>query len=617
MKRTLGAVLFVCLLVSPSYAVDKWLSIRSKNFLVVGTASEADIRKVDRFLEEYRKAFAMLFPKIEQSVGAPTTVVVFKNDEYLKPFKPIVDGKPVSASSFFVSGDDVSYIATTGTLNSRAPVLHDYAHLVAREASGGLPLWIMEGLAECLSTFEPGKRATDFTLGRVVDAHIATLSMNPLLPFKTLFAEDQGSFYYNENSKQGIFYAESWALMHYMLLGPNKSRRPQLAQFISLVAGAAPIEDSFVEAFVSDYPTLEEEFREYIRQPWPNINIVSSEDLQVDVRAMVAKTLSEAESEYYLGDMLLHMSRLPEAETHLKAAVSKDPTLTVAQVSLGLLRASEKNFEEAETLLKQAVDSQPNNAMVNFYYADVLQRMGGEKGYETVHTYLSKSITQAPRFTEAYGLLARVNLVAGKNLDESEAMLKKAFTLSPGRQDLRMLLAQTYLRAKRTADAAALLRDLARVTTDPGVRESAKTLLDQMAPDPVFTEILPEVSRETLARGSLPEGPLPEPKPLIRQDTVIQPLTPVAPKVQGEKITGLLIQLDCVNGLTLRIRTDRTTLDLHSSEPEKIQFLSYTSEVTDNIKCGPRNPGTPVSVTYRPLPGGSGDPLVVEFIENK
>ena len=181
-----------------------------------------------------------------------------------------------------------------------------------------------------------------------------------------------------------------------------------------------------------------------------------------------------------------------------------------------------------------------------------------------------------------------------------------------------MLLAQTYLRAKRTADAAALLRDLARVTTDPEVRESAKMLLDQMAPDQqVFTEILPEVSRETLARGSLPEGPLPDPRPLIRQDTVIQPLTPVTPKVQGEKITGLLIQLDCVNGLTLRIRTDRTTLDLHSSEPDKIQFLSYTSEVTDNIKCGPRNPGTPVSVTYRPLPGGSGDPLVVEFTEKK
>jgi tetratricopeptide (TPR) repeat protein len=618
MKRVLGTVLLVCLLVSPADAADKWLSIRSKNFLAIGTASEDEIRRVDRFLEEYRKAFALLFPKIEQSVGTPTTVVVFKNDEYLKPFKPIVDGAPVSGSSFFLRGDDVSYIATTGAFTSRAPVLHDYAHLVAREASGGLPLWIMEGLAECLSTFEPEKKANEFTLGRVVDSHIATLSMTPLLPFKELFAQDQGSFYYNEGSRQGIFYAESWALMHYMLFGPNSSRRPQLAQFISLVAGAAPIEDSFVEAFVSDYPTLEEEFRDYVRQPWPTVKIVSNDDLRVDVRSMVARTLSEAESEYYLGDLLLHMNRLPEAETHLKNAVAKDPTLTNAKVSLGLLRARDKNFEDAVALLKQAVDSQPNNAMVNFYYADILQRMGGEQGYETIHTYVNKSITQAPRFTEAYGLLARVNLVAGKNLDESESMLKKAFTLSPGRQDLRMLLAQTYLRANRTADAGALLRDLARVTTDPEVRNTAKTLLDQLTPDqPVFTEILPEVPRENLARGSLPEAPLPEPKPIIRQDTVIQPLTPIGPTVQGEKISGLLIQLDCSNGLTLRVRTDRTTLDLHSSEPEKIQFLSYTSEVTDNIKCGPRNPGTPVSVTYRPVQGGLGDPLVVEFTGNK
>ena len=62
--------------------------------------------------------------------------------------------------------------------------------------------------------------------------------------------------------------------------------------------------------------------------------------------------------------------------------------------------------------------------------------------------------------------------------------------------------------------------------------------------------------------------------------------------------------------------TDRGNLDLHSAQPDKIQFLSYTSDVTNNIKCGPRNPGTPVTVTYRPQSGG-GEPLVVEFQDKK
>ena len=82
-------------------------------------------------------------------------------------------------------------------------------------------------------------------------------------------------------------------------------------------------------------------------------------------------------------------------------------------------------------------------------------------------------------------------------------------------------------------------------------------------------------------------------------------------------MTGLLINLDCSNGLTARIRTDRATIELHSADPEKIQFLSYTSDVTGDIKCGPRNPGTPVTVTFRPIPGGLGDPLVIEFLDKK
>src|SRR5262245_25511956 len=41
---------------SHTYAADKWLSVRSKNFLLVGNASEATIKRVGRELEEFRTA---------------------------------------------------------------------------------------------------------------------------------------------------------------------------------------------------------------------------------------------------------------------------------------------------------------------------------------------------------------------------------------------------------------------------------------------------------------------------------------------------------------------------------------------------------------------------------
>ena len=604
MKRILTA-LVLCLLVQPAFAADKWLSIHSKNFLLVGNASEADIRKVGHFFEEFRGSLTTLFPKVQQSPSVPTTVLVFRNDESMKPFKPGM------GSAFFLDGEDENLILVTPALMSMNNVLHEYAHAITRDVTDFLPIWAAEGLAECLSTFTVGKKPNEFILGDVSDAHIATIAKTPLLPLKTLFAQDRGSIYYDETSRQSILYAQSWALMHYFLLGPNGKRRPQLAQFLAALSTATPVDEAFPDSFETDYSTLDDEFRDYIRHPWPNQRIVSNGDLQVDVKAIATRTLSESESEFYLGDVLLHSNRLPEAETHLKASLMKDPNQSLAQAALGMLRVRQKNETEARTLLQKALELDPKNFLINYYYATVLQN---DKA--TMRAQLNKSIEAAPRFVAAYGLLASADLAAGENLAEAETLLKKALTIAPGREDFRFMLAQVYIKGKRTADGMALLTTLQRVTTIPDLKQKTIALLDELTPaQAIFTEIRPEdIPAPKQAKEPAPESPpVPALQPTARE-TVIESLVPTGPTVKGEKVTGVLTFMDCANGLTIRVRTDNGMLELHSSNPGAIQFLSYTSKVANNIQCGPQNPPAPVSVTYRPDPGG-GEPLVVEFTE--
>jgi len=604
MKRILTALL-LCLLVQPAFAADKWLSIHSKNFLLVGNATEADIRKVGHFFEEFRGSVTNLFPKVQQSPSVPTTVLVFKNDDSMKPFKPGM------GAAFFLSSEDVNYLLVTPALMSMNDALHDYAHSIMRDATDSLPIWAAEGLAECLSTFVVGKKPNEFILGDVSDAHIATMGKTPLLPLKTLFTQDRGSFYYNETSRQSILYAQSWALMHYFLLGPNGKRRPQLAQFLSAISKATPIDDAFTESFETDYSTLDEEFRDYIRHPWPNQRIVSNGDLQVDVKAIATRTLTDSEIEFYFGDVLLHSNRLPEAEIHLKTSLMKDPNQTLSQAALAMLRVGQKNETEARTLLQKAVELDPKNFLINYYYATVLQN-----DKTTMRAQLNKSIEAAPRFVAPYGLLAGSDLAAGENLTEAETLLKKALTIAPGREDLRFMLAEVYLKAKRSADGMALLTALQRVTSDPDLKQKTTALLDELAPtQPIFTEIRPEdLPAPRQVREPAPEIPaVPARQPSARE-TVIESLVPTGPSVKGEKVTGVLTFMDCANGLTLRVKTDTATLELHTSNPGQIQFLSYTSKVSNNIQCGPQNPPSPVQVTYRPGNGG-GEPLVVEFTE--
>ena len=73
-----------------------------------------------------------------------------------------------------------------------------------------LPLWLNEGLAELYSSFQlRGKKAA---IGRPIDSHIHWLRDHALIPVGELFAIDHSSKDYNEGSRRGVFYAQSWAL---------------------------------------------------------------------------------------------------------------------------------------------------------------------------------------------------------------------------------------------------------------------------------------------------------------------------------------------------------------------------------------------------------------------
>jgi type I restriction-modification system DNA methylase subunit len=72
-------VLAVVSQLTPVSAKDKWISIRSKNFFMVGNTGEKEIREVALKLEQFREVFARLFPNMVFNTPVPTTVIVFKS----------------------------------------------------------------------------------------------------------------------------------------------------------------------------------------------------------------------------------------------------------------------------------------------------------------------------------------------------------------------------------------------------------------------------------------------------------------------------------------------------------------------------------------------------------
>jgi tetratricopeptide (TPR) repeat protein len=620
------------LLLSPVRARDEaaaagqWTKVKSKNFLLVGNADPVEIRKVAARLEQFREAFTRLLPIEHFDSSVPTTVMVFQSDDAYKPFEPLYDGKPAGVAGFFQSNPDVDYITLSvdrrGARSAEAVAFHEYVHLLVRNNFRNAPLWFNEGLAEYYSTFEIGDGNRKVKLGRAINYRVRTLRERDPLPLNVLFAVDEKSAHYYEPDKRSVFYAESWALVHYLLSG---ERRPQLSTFLDLLARGAGAEEAFKQSFQTSFTGLETELREYIR-----LNKYKQQVMTFDKRLefdslMQSAPLAQAEAEFYLGDLLLHTNRLDEADVYLQRAIALDPRLAAAHASLGVLRVRQNRLEDAKEHLKRAIAENPQNYLVHYYHAYVLSRAptGSDnlaEGYfdaeavALMRSELKKAIELAPNFAEAYRLLAFINIARDEQLDEAIQLLKQAIKLSPRRNDFLLLLAQAHMRKEEFDTSREILNGVAQGNANQPVREQALALLAIVKSREELAARV-KAMNEMALKAETPPGPVqpcdaPQPGPQLKKL-----------RFAGEQVCGMLVRVECADdgGVILFVEMGERTFRLHSHSLNRIRFVTYTAEVRGHVTCGLREPASPVLITYKPAAdvnagGVDGEAVAVEFV---
>ncbi len=644
MRRSLLTPLFalICMLAAAhaAPAKDTWTSVRSKNFYLVGNASEKDIRQVATRLEQFRDAFTRLFSKANFNSPIPTTVVVFKNDDAYKPFKPVVDGKISKVAGYFLPGEDVNYItltpASSGSEDPYRVIYHEYVHQLVDNnlGRGNVPPWFNEGLAEYYSTFEVSDDRK-VHLGNLIENHLYLLRERKFIPLKELFEVNDYSLDRNNQQAKWVFYAESWALVHYLILGNDGNRLPQMSRFLALFAQKKPTEQAVAEAFGTTTAALEKELHNYVGGTLFKSQIATFErKLEFDSE-MQAAPLSDAEAERYLGDLLLHMGRNEEANARLEHALQLDPQLAGAHASLGMLRTRQRRFDEAKEQLREAVSAGAPNYLAHYYYAYALSREGmNENGYangysaETAHAMrdaLHKSIELRPDFPESYSLLAFVDLVTGEEIEEAVKLVNRARALSPGKEYYALLLAQLYMRQEKFDAARASLEPLTRDASDPQMRANAQSLINSISAMQEQAARF-KAAREAYAKGgdggadaSAPPSP---PRLVHREgtgedaragktgevseetatDAFVSALNDALRKpLEGEtRALGTLTRIECgPKGLVFVVKSGERTLRLTSKGFEGVQITAYTPDAGSEMTCGPRKQESLVVVTFR------------------
>lgn len=579
---------------------EQWTKVVSKHFTLIGNAKEKEIRRVGTQLEQFRYVFTSLLPKARLDDSVPTTVIVFKDDGAYKPYKPTFNGKTVSVAGYFVSDRQRNFITLTPNPGGEFPfgvIFHELVHLIVRDNMKSTPLWLNEGLEEYYATLLVKDGDRKIELGNAHTWHLLRLREEKLMPIQALFDVDHRSPEYNERAKQGVFYAQSWALVHFFMTGDRGKRRPQFGKFLNLLNTGLTAKEAFQTAFKTDLPTLEKELTAYIRGNQFFIETAQAKEPLVFDNDMVAEPYSEADAVATLGDLLMMTDRKEEAEAHVKKALALDPNCALGNATLGSLRLRENRFDEAIAAFKQAVASPSATGMTHFQYAYLLTRNLGASPEQTkvLREELGKAIAAMPNYADAYSLLAFVELTAQPpNLDTALANAQKAATLAPGRKDFALTQAQIHLRKKEFAEVRRLLEPLAQEADDPGIRMQANDILSSAV---AYEAALAKGGREV---EDVILVPVTDGAPSPSSSSTSKPFIPTLRRRAGvERVEGALDRFECTGGkIFMFVKFAGKVLKLRVRSFADTDFVAHT-EGFDSIGCSTKI-ANPIIVMYRP-----------------
>jgi tetratricopeptide (TPR) repeat protein len=487
-----------------------------------------------------------------------------------------------------------------------------------------------EGFATFLGTATVAPKAG--RLGQPNSSELYVLSQSKLLPLDVLFKADSRSPYYNEANKVNIFYAESWALVHYLMLDPVKKQGNPLGKYLNLVEnGGDPLESA--RAAFGDLGQLEKELQGYIARTSYKEAVVALPET-TSSETYNARTLSPAESKARLGDFDVYRGQLDEARPKIEEAIRLDPTLAGPQESMGLLLFRQEKRDEAQKYFSRAVALDSKSALANFYDG-MLLLSGGADEKETVEAQeaLEKAVALNPQFAPAWDNLAMLYSRDPAKLDKALSATRTAVNEMPGEPRYRFDMAIVLLRMGRFDDARTIAQTIA-TSSNPLVASRAGQLVEEIDRAKQFRSgdrkreesiVTSDTSSNVQDTETPDDNP---PPPVLKRRTGQAPdssdtsalsesrgpsktsATPAAKSsIRFYERTGTIERIDCGDTpeVTITLREMNLVLRLHSADLSQITISSGAPNSSGTtVSCAEFN-GKSVRILYQPVVGKSWD----------
>ncbi len=584
-RLLLWLVVFLPALPAFAQKVQIWTEVRSPNFIVVTDAGEKQGRRVAEQFEQFRDTFRRALPRARVDMGKPLIILATKNEKGLRELLPEYWERKggVRPAGVFLSGDEKLYVALRTDVYGESPygiIYHEYVHALVDLNFETIPLWLNEGLAEFYANTVLASKQVG--LGRPDTNSILLLQQEKLLPFEVLFAADHDSPHYNERNRASIFYAQSWALVHYLTFADWKAENPRLSQYMAHLLNKVEPVEAARQAF-GDLKALEKQLSSYVRRgEFSYLKGKASGD--IDEKSFPMRALTQAESAAVRGDFHARRNRSAEARALLEEALRLEPANAQAHESLGVLELRQNNMDAAMVWFDKAAQLDSRSYLTQYFAAMLTVRKGLGSGHTSAaEARLLRAIELNPQFAPAHSTLANLYQFRDETLAQALHHAKRAAELEPGEQMHRINVGNVLLRMKRADEALALAHSAMASAKSERDRFAAQSLAQSAVR---FKQMLADHERLRQEGEQIPEGQRPQLARRSGGSVVIADVAEAAApalearplKLTGKKATatGKVAQVICgPAALELVLERPNGKLRLFAQNFYKLDFMAH------------------------------------------
>lgn len=460
MRLTLSSVFVMALLcpLAEAASAPTWVEVRSPHFVVLTDSNEKQARKIAGQFERMRSLFQTVLPNTGGDASLPITVFACRDRRSFEPLLPsqYLQKGSLKLAGLFLNTPDRNYILLRLDDESEHPfsvVYHEYTHFVMRKAKW-MPVWLGEGLAQFYENTDIQEK--DVLLGRPNGNLILYLREQRIIPLATLFAVGHDSPYYHEQDKGSVFYAESWALTHFIEISDFQQKTTRLQDYAHLLANGTEPMQAARQAF-GELPVLQKSLEGYIAnanyQEFRLKTTFTADEASFKLVPVSANDVTAARA-----DMMAGGGRMEEAKTLLNGVLAAEPKNTMALEAMGAIAMRNGDRVEAVRYFGQAVAGGSDSLMANYNFAASVLMTNDVSKFAQADAGLRKAIQLDPTFGPAYDALCHSLAHRNMELDEARMLCLKAVQREPDNVRYRIDAAYVAIQQQNYDNALAILR---------------------------------------------------------------------------------------------------------------------------------------------------------------